>query len=58
MALENAYLAQNLFPEWICNFYVTKNNFQLSDAFIQLSKMKNVELIIIDENQDWKKYAT
>ena len=57
MALENAYLAQNLFPEWNCNFYVTKNNFQLSDAFIQLSKMKNVELIIIDENQDWKKYA-
>ena len=54
MALENANLANNLFPGWICYFYVTINKYKQTTAFKELSNMKNVKIIFTESKYDWR----
>ena len=58
MALENADLAKNIFPSWICHFYFRCNEVNKnSTEFKLLENMNNVELIEINENVDWRYIA-
>ena len=50
-AIKNVKLAEELFPDWICRFYVGKSVPQ--SILSQLQKKDNVEIVRMDENGDW-----
>jgi hypothetical protein len=51
-AIENAKLAPQIYPGWICRFYVA--NDVPSDILQQLATMPQVELIYMNEVGDWR----
>ena len=50
-AVRNADIAQELFPDWICRFYVGKSVPQ--SILGQLEKKTNVNIVRMDEDGDW-----
>jgi len=53
-ALKNAYLAKDLYPGWICRFYIGRSTLNKSKKIIkQLSLLDNVEIIEMNEEGDW-----
>ena len=53
-ALENAKLALEIYPEWICRYYVGKSTFRDAPEIIaHLSKMDNVQIIAMEDEGDW-----
>ena len=51
-AVQNAKLAPQIYPGWICRFYVA--NDVPSDILQQLAAMPQVELIYMNEAGDWR----
>jgi len=53
-AIENAILAQELYPEWICRFYIGQTTRIGSPNVIsRLDSLSNTELVFMDENGNW-----
>jgi len=50
-ALRNAELANDIYPDWVCRFYIGKS--VPNDIIDELNKMKNTEVIFMDEQGDW-----
>jgi len=50
-AIKNAALAKEIFPEWVCRFYVGKS--VPLDIIDKLKKFDNVEIKEMDEEGDW-----
>jgi hypothetical protein len=48
-ALENALLAQKIYPEWICRFYIGRN--VIPEMISKLQKLNNVELVYMNEHK-------
>jgi len=51
-AIRNAELAQSVYPDWVCRFYVDS----LVPFFVidELSKFENVQIVMTNELGDWK----
>ena len=50
-AIENADIAERLFPEWICRYYVGKS---VPHKIVEeLAKRTNTEVYILNEDGDW-----
>ena len=50
-ALKNIQLAKEIFPEWICRFYIGKS---VPISIIEnIVKFDNTEIIIMNEPGDW-----
>ena len=53
-AVKNAKLAQTLFPDWICRFYIGQSTISGSKRVMkELRKLNNVEIIEMNEEGDW-----
>jgi protein O-GlcNAc transferase len=53
-AFKNAKLAQIIYPDWICRFYIGQSTLRGSKKLIErLQSMRNVELIEMQEDGDW-----
>lgn len=50
-ALKNAELAEKIYPEWICRFYVGKST--PINYIDSLKKFKNVETILMSDEGNW-----
>jgi hypothetical protein len=50
-ALRNADLALEIYPEWICRFYVGKST--PTDIVDELEKKQNTEIIKMNEDGEW-----
>ena len=50
-AIKNADLARDIYPEWICRFYVGKST--PDDIIDSLVQKKNTEVFIMNEGGDW-----
>lgn len=50
-ALRNAELANDIYPDWVCRFYIGKS--VPKNIIDELNKMKNTEIIFMDEQGDW-----
>ena len=50
-AIKNADIAEELFPEWICRFYIGKS--VPEDILNQLREKNNTQIIQMDEDGDW-----
>jgi len=50
-ALHNVELAKEVYPGWICRFYIGKSTPR--DIVSELEKSENVETIMMDEAGDW-----
>jgi hypothetical protein len=52
-AIRNAELAKEIYPDWVCRFYVGDN--VPSDIIEQLSSFDNTEIVVmVDEENDWQ----
>lgn len=51
-ALENAYLAQYIYPNWVCVFFCDFNTVPES-CINELKKYKNTQIIPIEQNLNW-----
>ena len=51
-AIKNAELALELFPDWICRFYIGKSTPQ--NIIDKLNNFSNTENIIMDEEGNWE----
>ena len=50
-ALKNADIALNLFPEWICRYYISPN---VNNKIVEeLKKRKNTQVITQDKDESW-----
>lgn len=53
-AIENAKLASQLFPDWICRYYISERTAQLLPEIIeQLFGFDNTEIKIMPDTSDW-----
>ena len=50
-AVRNAELAQSIYPDWICRFYVGKMT--PIDSVVSLCYLDNTEIYIMNEKGDW-----
>ena len=50
-AIKNADLAKDIYPGWICRYYVGKS--VPVDIIIELKKRSNTEVYILNEQGDW-----
>jgi len=50
-AIKNADIAEELFPEWICRFYIGKS--VPENILTQLENKPNVQLVRMNEDGDW-----
>ena len=50
-AIKNADIADELFPEWICRFYIGKS--VPEDILNQLREKNNTQIVQMDEDGDW-----
>lgn len=50
-AIRNAELAKNLFPSWICRYYIGKSTPEEIIHLLEL--MDNIEIIRMDEQGEW-----
>lgn len=50
-AIKNADLALDIYPDWICRFYIGLSVPQ--NIIDDLKKRKNVEVVIMNENGEW-----
>lgn len=50
-AIENAIQAKEIYPDWVCRFYIGKS---VPDEIVkQLQSMDNTECVLMDEWGDW-----
>jgi hypothetical protein len=53
-ALKNAHLAAEIFPDWICRFYVGRSTYTALPRLIKLlEELSNVELVYMNEEGDY-----
>lgn len=50
-AIRNAELASEIYPDWICRYYIGQSTPQ--EIINQLKSKNNVEVIIMEEEGDW-----
>ena len=50
-AVKNAKLAQQMYPEWMCRFYVGQS--VPESILVQLKDQDNTEVVVMDEQGDW-----
>lgn len=50
-AIKNADLALEIYPDWICRYYVGKST--PSEIILELSKRRNTEVFVMHEKGDW-----
>lgn len=50
-AIKNADLAKEIYPGWICRFYVGTST--PNDTLIELEKRENVEIVRMEEEGEW-----
>jgi len=50
-AIENARLAQEHYPGWVCRYYLGKS--VPEDIVKQLDDFQNTEIVLMDEDGDW-----
>jgi hypothetical protein len=50
-AIENAKIAQNLYKDWLCKFYIGQSVPSLTIK--ELKKLDNTDVIIMDQAGDW-----
>lgn len=50
-AIKNADLAMNIYPGWICRFYIGKS--VPSNIIESLQSKNNTEIVLMDEQGDW-----
>ena len=50
-AIKNAFLRKDIYPDWICRFYINKNvpNFYIEE----LKNIKGTEVVLSSKNADW-----
>ena len=51
-AIKNAILANEIYPDWICRFYCS--NCIPDETLNELRKFKNVEIILLNKDGNWK----
>ena len=51
-AIENVKIAKQIYPEWICRFYLGKS--VPNEICSQLNEFENTELIDMNEDGDWR----
>tara|TARA_R110000851_G_scaffold81549_2_gene179136 strand:- start:3251 stop:4081 length:831 start_codon:yes stop_codon:yes gene_type:complete len=49
--IENADIAKNLWPDWVCRYYVSPN--VPIEAVKELNKRDNVEVIMMEQDESW-----
>lgn len=53
-AVKNAKLAKEIFPDWVCRFYIGQSTVNGSKRVMrELRKLDNVEIVEMDEEGDW-----
>ena len=50
-AIRNAELASEIYPEWVCRYYVGKST--PTDIILELESKPNTEIILMDEDGEW-----
>jgi len=50
-AIKNAYLVKEIYPGWICRFYIGRS--VPGDVVDHLKKIDNTEVVLKDEHGDW-----
>ena len=50
-AIRNAELAKEIYPNWICRYYIGKST--PNDTLEKLKSFENVEVVEMDEEGDW-----
>lgn len=50
-AIKNADLALDIYPDWVCRFYVGKST--PDEIILELTKRKNTEIFVMHEEGDW-----
>ena len=50
-AIKNAVIAEKLFPDWICRYYIGKS--VPENILFQLEERDNTQIIKMDEDGDW-----
>jgi len=50
-AIKNAEMAKNIYPDWICKFYIGKST--PNQYILSLRQLDNVEIIEMPEKGDW-----
>lgn len=50
-AIRNAELAKEIYPDWVCRYYVGKST--PTDIVVKLQNFDNTEVIVMDNDGDW-----
>ena len=50
-AIRNAELAKEIYPDWVCRYYIGKST--LNDIVVKLQNFDNTEVIVMDNDGDW-----
>lgn len=50
-AIRNAELAKEIYPDWVCRYYVGKST--PNDIVVKLQNFDNTEVIVMDNDGDW-----
>ena len=50
-AIRNAELASEIYPEWVCRYYIGKST--PTDIILELESKPNTEIILMDEDGEW-----
>lgn len=54
-AIKNSIIAKDLFPGWVCRFYIGQSTVvEVPEAINQLKKLANVELIYMQSQGNWE----
>ena len=50
-AIRNAELAKEIYPDWVCRYYIGKST--PNDIVVKLQNFDNTEVIVMDNDGDW-----
>jgi hypothetical protein len=50
-AIRNAELAKEIYPDWVCRYYIGKST--PNDIVVKLQNFDNTEVIVMDSDGDW-----
>jgi hypothetical protein len=50
-AIRNAELAKEIYPDWVCRYYIGKST--PNDIVVKLQNFENTEVIVMENDGDW-----
>ena len=50
-AIRNAELAKEIYPDWVCRYYIGKST--PNDIVVKLQNFDNTEVIVMENDGDW-----